>query len=231
MQSIVNQPFLDKRAKYAKWGSYIGFGALFVGLVTTTRNPLLAYVFLLIGLLGASTGAYFTGRYVRKPRFDQSLEEALGGLDKRYVLFNYYLPSNHVLLSHFGLTVIEPRAQDGNVSHEKGRWHHRAGFRKVLQLFGEPALGKPDQDLAREIKWVKEWIDEVLPEDDVPVNGVVVFTSPRAKLTVRDPSAPIVTAADLARHMKDGLKGQPMLTTAKQNELRQLLDQVVAQAK
>ena len=54
MQSFVNELFLAKRAKYAKWGSYLGFGALFLGLLTTTRNPILAYVFLLVGLLGAA---------------------------------------------------------------------------------------------------------------------------------------------------------------------------------
>ena len=229
MQSYVNQPFLDKRGKFAKWGSYVGFGSLFVGLLTTSSNPLIAYIFLLVGLLGASLGSYFASRYVREPRADQTLEQALSSLDKRHTLYNYYLASNHIIASHRGLTVLEPRAQEGQVIYENGRWRHRAGFRKFMQLFGEPALGKPDQDLQREIEWVKEWIDEVRPEDDVPVNGVVVFTSPKAELQARGSQLPIVVASDLARHMKEGMKGQPILTTAKQNELRRVLDEIIGQ--
>jgi hypothetical protein len=229
MQSFVNEPFLAKRAKYAKWGSYIGFGALFLGLLTTTQNPILAYVFLLVGLLGASLGSYFASRYVREPRADQRLEQGLSGLDKRHVLYNYYLASNHIIASHRGLTVIEPRPQEGQIAYENGRWRHRAGFRKLLQIFGEPALGKPDQDLQREIDWVKKWIDEVMPEDDIPVNGAVVFTSPRVELQAKGSEIPIVTVDDLARHMKEGLKGEPILTTAKQNELRRVLDEIIGQ--
>lgn len=77
MESFVNQPFIDKQAKYAKWGSYVGFGALFLGLLTTSRQPILAYVFLLVGLLGATFGSYMASRYVREPRPDQTLAEVM----------------------------------------------------------------------------------------------------------------------------------------------------------
>jgi hypothetical protein len=229
MQSFTNEPFLKKRAKYAKWGSYVGFGALFVGLMTTGRNPILAYAFLLVGMLGASLGAYFAGRYVREPRADQVLKNALDGLDKRFTLYNYYLSSNHIIASHRGLTVIEPRAQDGLVTFDNGRWRHKGGFRKLLQLFGEPALGKPDQDLKRETEWVKKWIDEIMPEEDVPVSGVVVLTSSKAELQVHGEGVSVMVAADLAKYLTDGLKNQVILTTAKQKELRRTLDEAIEQ--
>ena len=149
MQSFVNQPFLAKRAKYSKWGLYVGFGSLFAGLMTATRIPLLAYLLLLVGLLGATFGSYMANRYVREPRVDQVLENMLGGMDKRYSLYSYYLPSDYVIVSHFGLTVVVPRTQDGEISYTDGRWRHKAGIRKVMQFFGEPSLGKPDQDLNR----------------------------------------------------------------------------------
>ena len=230
MESFVNQPFLKKRATFARWGSYVGFGALFIGLMTTSRSPVLAYVFLLIGLLGASLGSYMASRYVREPRTDQVLEEKLVGLDKRYTIYNYYLPSNHVIISHHGMTVVEPRAHTGEISYDQGRWRHKAGFRKILQLFGEPSLGKPDQDLKREVDWLKEWIDEVMPNDNIPVNGAVVFTQDAVELHASGNAIPIVAVSDLARHMKEGLKGQPVLTTAKQKELRRVLDEAIGQS-
>lgn len=228
MQSFTNQPFLDKQGKFAKWGSYVGFGALFLGLLTTSRSPILAYVFLLIGLLGATFGSYMANRYVREPRPDSVLDRVLEGLDKRFSVYNYYLPSNHVIVSHHGFTVVEPRAQRGAVVSDGGRWRHKAGFRKVMQFFGEPTLGKPDQDVQRHVEWVKEWIDEVVPEMEVPVNGLVLFTDPQVELQVTGNDLPIMMADDLPRYLKEGMKGLPTLSTAKQKELRRILDQVVA---
>ena len=230
MDSFVNEPFLDKRRKFARWGSYIGFGALFVGLMTTSRSPLLAYLILIVGLIGATFGSYMANRYVREPRADQTFVGQLGELDKRFALYNYYALGDHVIASHHGITVLEPRAQQGVITYENGRWRHKAGFRKLLQLFGEPNLGKPDQDIARQVKWLKEWVDEVLPEEDIPVNGAVVFTSPGLELRVSESEIPIVAVENLAKHMKEGLKGQPTLSTAKQKELRRLLDQVVEES-
>ncbi len=228
MQSFVNKPFLQKRARYAKWGSYIGLGALLIGVFITGRSPLLSYVFLLVGLVGATFGAYMANRYVREPRPDQVLENALGGLDKRYAMYHYYLPSQHVISSHYGLTVVVPRPQEGAISYSKGRWHHKGGLRKLLQLFGEPNIGRPDQDLSQEMQWVKQWVDEALPEANVPVNGVVLFTSPKAVLHVEQAPVPAMSPDELVSYMKRGLKGEPTLTTATQTELRRILDEAVA---
>ncbi len=228
MQSFVNQPFLAKRAKFARWGSYVGLGALFIGLVITSRSPLLAYVFLLIGLLGATFGSYMANMYVREPRADQVLSKELDGLDKRYTLYSYYLASNHIIASHYGLTVVLPKPQEGEVSYVNGRWRHKAGWRKIFQIFGEPGLGKPDQELNGEIRAVKEWIDKLMPEQNIPVNGVILFTNPKVKLNASGLPAPAVTRDGIADYMKQGLKGQPTLTTATQTELRRILDEVVA---
>lgn len=228
MESFTNQPFITKQAKYAKWGSYVGFGALFLGLLTTTRSPILAYVFLLVGLLGATFGSYMANRYVREPRADQSLARVLEGLDKRFSVYSYFLPSNHVIVSHHGFTVVESRAQQGTVRFDGKRWQHRAGMRKFLQLFGEPSLGKPEQDIARHIGWVKEWIDEAAPELEVPVNGLVLFTAPSVTLEVTGNDLPVLALEELPTYLKEGMKGQPTLSTAKQKELRRILDEVVA---
>jgi len=228
MQSFVNEPFLKKRAKYARWGSYLGIGALFVGLLTSRSYPLLAYLFLLVGLLGATFGSYLASRYVREPRADQTLGEALDGLDKRYRLYSYYLPADYVVASHYGLTVVVAKPQEGEITFSDGRWRHKAGWRKLLQLFGEPNLSKPDQELAREMELLEDWVSEVMPEADISVSGVIAFTNPQVTLDVTGLSVAVVTSADLADHMKRGLKGLPPLSTAVRKELERTLDEVVA---
>ncbi|MHB0857544.1 MAG: hypothetical protein ACYC5M_08235 [Anaerolineae bacterium] len=226
MQNRVNQSFLTKRGKIARWGTYIGIGALVIGLMTTTRSILISYAFMLVGLIGASIGSYMTSRYVREPRADQIITTALEGLDKRFAGYHYLLGTNHVIASHYGLTVVIPKAQDGLITFQNGRFRHKAGFRRVFQFFGEQGLGKPDQELAQEVGWVKEWIDQVMPEPSIPVNGVVVFTSPKAELQIRGANVPAVAVDQLADYMRTGLKGSTTLTTATQKDLRRLLDQV-----
>ena len=230
MDTFVNEPFLKKRAMYAKWGSYVGMGALVLGLFTTTRYPLLAYLFMLVGLMGATFGSYMSSQYVRTPRADQRLAKAMEGLDRRYALYNYYLNSNYVLTSHYGFIVLIPRSHEGEITYEGGRWRHKGGWRKVLQLFGEPSLGKPDQDLTADMQDLKQWIDQVMPEANIPVNGVVVMTSSNVTLHTKDAPVPVVALDNLADYVRNGLKGSATLTTATQKELRRVMDEVIAQA-
>jgi len=227
MEYIVNEPFLKQRGKYARWGSYVGFAALLLGLLTTTRSTLLSYVFLLVGLLGASIGSYLANRYVKEPRADQLLAQTMESLDDRYTFYNYFLPAGHVVASHRGLTILEPRSQKGEIRYEGGRWRHKAGMRKLLQLFGEPSLGKPDQDLERNVGLTKEWIDKVMPEQDIPVNGAIVFTDPEVTLDTSDSPYPAIRANELPEHLTTGLEGNPILSTSKQKELRRTLDEAI----
>ena len=99
----------------------------------------------------------------------------------------------------------------------------------MLQFFGEPSLGKPEQDAKKEVEWVKDWIDKAAPEDDIPVLGVVVFTHDNIELDVEGAPLPIVGANELAEQVKEGFKGGRVLTTAKQKELRRLFDEVIAE--
>jgi hypothetical protein len=225
MQNTVNQPFLAKRSKYARWGSYVGMGALVVGLFSMSQSILISYAFLLVGVLAASFGSYMASHYVREPRADQALEHALDGLDKRYALYNYFFPSNHVLASHQGLIVLMVRAQEGVINYQNGHWQHKAGWKKLLQLLGEPGLGKPDQELAHEMALVKKWVDEALPEKETPVRGILVFTHPKAEVHADTAPLPAMPLAALADFLKEGCKGETTLTTAMQKELRRALDE------
>ncbi|MGI6376420.1 MAG: hypothetical protein ACOX3S_10515 [Anaerolineae bacterium] len=228
MENITNEPFLAKRNKLARYASYVGFGSLFVGLLSASRVLWLAYVMLLIGLVAASIGSYLANRYVKEPRADHVLGEALANLDKRYALYNYYFATSHLLLSHFGLTVLDPYPQTGQVSYRGGRWRHKAGIRKVMQLFGDPALGKPHTELKLEIKRVKDWIDENLPGEDIPVTGVIVFTNANVELDAEPGEVAVVKADGLAAFMKDGLKGSRVLSTSQQRQLRKMLDDAIS---
>jgi hypothetical protein len=231
MEIYINAPFLKQRAKIGRWSTWIGVGALIIGLFMASKSILFSYLSLLVGLVGATVGSHFSSTYVREPRADLVFSHLLDGLDKRYAVYCYYMVSNIVVLSHYGLTVLLPKAQKGEISLTNGRWQHKAGMRKLLQLIGEPGLGNPEKELESEMKWVSKWLAKNVPEFEVPVQGVIVFIHPEAVLDASSSPVPAMLSADLPDYLRQGMKGQPTLTTANQKELRRVLDAIVASGK
>ncbi|MHB1355348.1 MAG: hypothetical protein ACYCZF_05140 [Anaerolineae bacterium] len=231
MEIYINAPFLKQRATIGKYSTWAGVAALLIGLFMASRSIWMSYLSLLVGLVGATVGSHFSSTYVREPRADRVFSHLLDGLDKRYAVYCYYMPSNHVVLSHYGLTVLLPKAQKGQITYNNDRWQHKAGMRKLLQLIGEPGLGNPEKELTSEVKWVKDWVARTAPELEVPVQGVIVFIHPEATLIASGSPVPAMESVDLPDYLRQGMKGQTTLTTANQKELRRLLDAVVASGK
>ncbi len=230
MESYTNERFVAKRMKWARTTSYVAVAALLIGLMTAGRVLWVAYALLLVGLIAASIGAYLTNRYIKEPRADKVLASSLESLDKRYALYNYYFPAGHLLMSHYGLTVLDPYTMGGKVSYQNGHWRHKQGLAKIKQLFGDPALGRPEIELRQELAQVRKWIDEAMPDQHIPVTGVVVFTDPKLELTVEGGDLAVVKADGLAQYMKVGPKGVEVLSTSQQRQLRQMLDDAVRAA-
>jgi hypothetical protein len=227
MQAYVNDAFLNRRRKIAKWGNYIGLGALFGGLFTVSRSTALSSTLLLIGVFGASIGAYMANRYIREPRADQLLAKALDGLDKRYTLFSYSLPVDQAIFSHHGLTVLVTRPQPGMITYSDGRWHHRSSMRRLKQLVGEPSVGSPEKDLQVDMDTMRRWVAKQGLGADVPVNGAVVFTNENATVSVQGLGIPAVSLSGLATLMRDGLDVQAPLSTSQRREVESKLDELV----
>ena len=227
MQAYTNTAFLDKRAKIARYTSFVGLGALVGGVLTVANTIWLSYALLVVGLIAATVAAYLTNVYLREPRADKVLSRVLDGLDKRYALYNYYLPVHHVVASHRGLTVLQTQAQRGEIRVEGKRWKHSVGWRRVLQFFGEPGLGRPDMDLQHDMARVRAWLEKHYPGEEVPVTGAVVFIHPEAQLTITDPQAPVMRADVLADYFRRSMRDTAILSTAAQKELRRALDAVV----
>ena len=230
MQAYTNTTFLDKRAKIARYTSFAGLGALVGGVLTVASTIWLSYALLVVGLITATIAAYLTNVYLREPRADKVLARVLDGLDKRYALFSYYLPSPHVVVSHRGLTVIQAQSQRGDIAVEGGRWKHRVGWRRVMQFFGEPGLGRPDMDLQHEMAKMRQWLAKHYPAAEMPVTGAVVFVHPEAKLSITDPTVPVMRAEDLPEFFRRGLRDTAILSTAEQTDLRKVVDGLVQTA-
>jgi hypothetical protein len=161
-------------------------------------------------------GNYATLRWGIKPRVDEVIGTALKSLDHKHYLFNYQkdLPAENLLLTPNGLVVLEVRPYVGEFQVDpKGRWHRKRGLTGWLLILGEGALGNPIRDGLRKVESVKQYLsDQLGPEvaSRVPVDTVVVFTHPRAQLTVENPDVSAALARDLRTQIKRPRDGARM---------------------
>lgn len=237
MRVQTNEALIRRRARMGRITWLAGMGILLAGLgasLMIERRPELttvlliaSYAALISGLMTTSIAAYLSDRWIRGPRADQSLEQALKGLDNKHQLYNYLLPAEHVLLSPFGVKVFKVKRQDGRIEYQDGRWRHRRGFAGIILSFGRERLGDPVQELAWEVERMRRLFQERLPDVEVPVDGVIVFTSPRADLNLVNPPVPALPAKKLKAHLRALSRGRKLPEDVRE-KVEQVLDDAAA---
>ncbi len=205
MKVIINEKLVKRQAAIGKWASLLGMGALLVGLVVSYRRPTLltiSFGCLISGFVLASIGTYNMNRWVKEPRADQILTKALKGFDNKHLLYHYTLPAAHVLLAPSGLFVFTVKDHHGEIRCEGEKWHHKFSWGRLLLFFGQEGLGNPTREVRGEMERLRRFLDEKLPEADVPIEGLIVFTNPRAKLELIDPAVPVVSSKKLKAFLR-----------------------------
>ncbi len=200
------------------------------GMVISFSKPELFEVSLLCLILGfgvASIGSYNVSRWVKPPRGDEVLEKALKGLSNKYQLFNYVLPSPHVLLTPFGVYVLHTKKQDGPVTYKgQNKWLQKKDMKRRFRLFfgGEQPLGNPAAEMASEVSVIQKYLSRNLADAEVPVNGAIVFLHPDVKLSVESTDLPVMIPKDLKKFLADEQKKQPNWTFDRFGQVAQLLE-------
>lgn len=211
MQLITNENFVNSRVKIGRLGTLLGLVAMGGGFVLSLNVETMAssqyyviatYFVLILGLLAFNVGRYNSIRWGVRPRVDEILTNALKGLDQKYVLLNYVpgMPSSHILLSPFGLFHIETRHNDGEIICEGESWRRKRSWLLWMRGFSEGQLGNPCRSAQMAAARLTAFLGQTLGEEvasQVPVEGVVVFVSPRVDLKVNEPTVPVVTPKDL----------------------------------
>jgi hypothetical protein len=209
MKVIVNEKLVKRQAAIGKWASLLGMGALLAGLVVSYRSPSLTTISfgcLVVGFMLASIGTYNMNRWVKEPRADQVLTKALKGFDNKYFLYHYILPAAHVLLAPSGLFVFTVKGHHGEIRCEGEKWHQKFNWGRLLLFFGQEGLGNPTREVRGEIGRLQRFLDERLSEVDVPLEGLIVFTNPRARLELIDPAVPVVSSNKLKTFLRQWKK-------------------------
>ncbi len=101
-------------------------------------------VLLAAGGIIAMVGIYYSNRWVRKPRPEDSLDKALRAFDDSYRLYHYpKLPCDHVLLTPSGIVAMEVVNLDGSYTNRRGRWKESMTIGRALRYLGGAAGGGP----------------------------------------------------------------------------------------
>lgn len=217
MHVVVNQKLVSSRVKLAS-AAHLGALAVFaVGLFVSWTNPEptleqmgMAYGAIIIGLVLYNVGQVFLRRYGPRFRHDPILAKTLKGLDKRHTLLAFAstkLP-DYILVGPAGIQVIAARLHDGSITCRGDRWTRDAGstLKRLGSLFGGTPFGDPSQDVAKGIARVQARLSErgIADSDQPPIDGLIVFTNPAAKLRIDGSTYPVVTTKSLRSSLRGG---------------------------
>jgi hypothetical protein len=178
----------------------------------------ISFVALPVGFIFASVGSYYINRFARRrwkgikliARPDEMLERSLKGFDKKFGYFAWSLPSAHYLLAGpCGVIIFAARSDKGRISVEGDKWREPFSLGRIFTVFAREGLGNPDKEFEEQADKLREILASCqsaakYPSDDeqttaqgeelakVPIKGAAVFLNPEVRLTVENPSMPVL---------------------------------------
>jgi hypothetical protein len=230
-----NQALIESRQRLGRWAAFSGLLVLIAGLVISFRwqTPLMVavtYATLIVGMILSSIGIYLADKWVQPPRADQALARAMKGFDDRHTLYNYVLPVDHVLASPYGLIVFTVKRHGDKVRYVDGRWKHEQSIFKKMQSLSRERLGDPVKQVTWEVERMAEWLDQHLPDTDIPVHGAIVFTNPVVELDADGVPADVLHVKKLKSYVRRADKRAGRISDETLRELEEMLDRLAQQS-
>jgi hypothetical protein len=214
-----NEPLIKRNTRIAQIASLSGLAVLAGGMfIAFTRAELISLSFgaLLVGFILSQIGIYFTNRWGRRPRPDETLNQALKGLDNKYALYHYLTPASHLLIGPAGIWVLLLRHQRGTITFSKGRWRQKGGglLQGYLRIFAQEGLGRPDLEITNEVESMHNFLIKHLPDDEIsPIESALVFTNPDVDIQIDEsdnPLTPTLYLSKLKNYIRKTAKGKPI---------------------
>ncbi len=233
MKVVIHSALARKRRRQATLLSVAGIAVLFLGLYFNfqpSRQLLMyAYMSLILGSLMSWLGVSMADQWVRPPRAEEAVGEAMKGAARSYVLYHWALPADHVLLAPWGLTLFRVFNIDGPVEIRGDRWRDARPLARKLFSLGRQPVRNPERILGVESDQLRQALadrDSALAA--VPMQLAGLFTSARAELTVSEPNLPAVRADGLRDWLRVESK-KPNLQPAIRRVLEAALDDIAAE--
>jgi hypothetical protein len=180
---------------------------------------------LIIGFTSTMVSVRLTNLWIRQPRPEAAITEALkGAVNKNSALYHYlHIPARHVLISPQGVFVLVTRFQDGRVMVNGKKWRVVKGpIGALFTLFRLDGIGNPNTEAENSASYIRHIIQEY--DDTIPVTPLIVFTDPRVKLTIEDPDVPVLhTDNKIKPNLRDYIKDLPELEQLKGKKLEDFI--------
>jgi hypothetical protein len=206
MITIVDRLKLKNRAALSNLASTGGLVLLLASVVVPLFLPRWAkfsFVVMVVGLGTAMVGIYFANRWVRRPRPEERLDQALKPLNDSHHLFHYpALPCDHVLLTPNGVVLLETVNLSGEFYYQNQRWKEAMTMGRAIRFFVEEHLGDPIRSVRQAENDLKERIHQELGQDiSVPIKPIVVFIPPGAHLELEETPIPVCKVEKLRKQI------------------------------
>jgi hypothetical protein len=229
MRIETNQALIERNKKISQYSFFFSLITLALGFIATNArflfpntdpSALVVIEFLMpIVILPLAFGSTLfsvrmTNLWIRQPRPEKALEENLKGLGNKAVLYNYYhFPARHVLIAPQGVFAIVTRFQQGAYTVNGDRWKaQRSIIGRFFGIFRMDGIGNPSQDARAAAEHIKKVLQPIAP--DVPVHPIILFVDPTVKLTINQPTVPVLNVLTrLQPNFKDYLKTLPKAST------------------
>ncbi|MBV9583109.1 MAG: hypothetical protein JO057_31365 [Chloroflexi bacterium] len=230
MQLVANQQLVKNRVRL---GLVFHFGAMAVliggAVLSTQLDPARQIAWQTWLAFVAGLGLYTLGqtqlrRWGPGKRQEESLGQAIRGLDDRYKLYAFLSSSlpDYILVSPAGVQVLITRTDGGQISCVRDKW--KASGSRLMSLFG-PGLGNPSADAARQLQKLRVLLEQQ-GFHDAPTSSVIVFTNPKVQLRVEGASSPITRIKelkDVLRRMA-GRGTNVALTSSRIRDIQRMFD-------
>ena len=235
MKVIRNDALVERNKKISKYASIIGFavlvGGLIMGFIDPERYLIVQVLALPSGWLLSQVGLYMAHRYLRSPRPDETIDEALSKVARKGRIYHYYLPVPHVLLMPAGPIVFVAKFQRGDISvDEDDKWRQH-GVSFLRKLFSQESLGNPTKEAENSVAALANFINRHAPEvEEVPIGAIIVFTSKHGgELDLDNSRIPAMHYSKLRGYFKQHGPREP-LPDAHYEALRQAFDAEAGEA-
>jgi hypothetical protein len=201
MRVVTNEAHINRNRTISHllfFVSLIGMGLGFVFTWTSSpssQNSQITCLVLPLLLLMTLASVRMANVWVREPRPERVLDDALKGLGKKYAIFHHVLPAPHVLIGPEGVFTLTTIWQEHAYRVQGKKWHGDQGLlRKINGYMRQDLLGNPFQEALFHAQQTQKLLDKIAPDSGVKVLPVIVFINPKASFESEDPIIPVVYA-------------------------------------
>jgi hypothetical protein len=224
---VRNERLVNRNNRIGMYSGIISIIILGAGMYVSFQYPDLiglSIIALASGFTLSQIGIYYSNRFGRSPRPDETLDSALKGLDNQYALYHYQSPVTHLLVGPAGIWILIPFSQKGQITYNerRKRWK-KSGGSALRSFFGQESIGTPEREVKNSTTRLEKALSRI-PEFKVPeIRSALVFSDEEAEVVAEN--APIATlhARQLKKLIRKEAKGDQALPMASVKTIQDFL--------